>query len=172
MDGFSFHSPLDQWDERSLPVDEDSESTKLDDFDPNPQEREDEMSEREALETLTAYESANYHLEQVFADDSFAGWEYLPGVAENGEKVDEKHLTSELIIEDFRLDIGDTFIDYRRGESPMTITARYYTWWGHYQIATYDVRCEETGKKITKTEAELPRDITESDRIEMSNENV
>lgn len=167
VDEFSFHSPLDHWDEQSLPVDKNDESTELADFDSNPQEREDLMSEREALETLTAYESANYHLEQVFVDDSFAGWEYLPGVAENGERVDEKHLTSELMVEDFQFDVGDTFIHYRHSDSPMTVTAKYYTWWRPFQMATYDVRCEETGELITEIEAELPRDVTESDRVEV-----
>jgi len=171
VDEFSFHSPLDHWEEQSLPVDKDSESTKLDDFNSDPQEREDLMSEREALETLTAYESANYRLEQVFVDDSFAGWEYLPGVAENGERVDEKHLTSELMVEDFQFDVGDTFIHYRYSDSPITVTAKYYTWWRPFQMATYDARCEETGEVITEIEAELPRDVTESDRVEVIDSN-
>lgn len=36
-----------------------------------------------------------------------------------------------------------------------------------FQVATYNARCEETGEVITRIEAELLRDVTESDRVEV-----
>jgi len=170
--GFSFHSPIDYWSEQSVEISNDNEATELADFDTDPETREDVMNEREALETLATYDSANYHLDPVFIDRGqmgprFAGWEYLPGVAEHGGKVDEGYLSSEKVGGPEHFDIGDRLIDYRLSDSPVEITAKYYMWWGNSQIAAYDAQYEDTGHTITLEETDLPRDIASSDDIEV-----
>lgn len=166
--GYSFHSALEHWDEQLLPAVEDSETTELTDFDADPESRESLMSERKALETLTAYNSPNYYLDPVFIDSAtFVGWEYLPGTAEQGQKVDENHLSSELKVESHQFDVGDMLIDYRRNNSPMEIISKYYMWWGSLQMAAYDARCVDDDGVVTIEEGNLPNDISATDHIEV-----
>ncbi|MFB6185431.1 MAG: hypothetical protein ABEI86_01000, partial [Halobacteriaceae archaeon] len=89
---FSFHTPKDEWENPPLNCSP-SPSKTLDSFDSDPNNRSDNLSEREALKRLTEeFETPNNYLPTPFVDrqyrSKFAGWSHLPGAVEEGDKVD------------------------------------------------------------------------------------
>lgn len=88
---FSFHSPIDEWDEPSLDAPT-SPSKSLESFDADPDNRTDYYSEEEALKRLTEqFETPNNYLPVSFVDrrfrSEFAGWSQLPGAIEEDDRV-------------------------------------------------------------------------------------
>ncbi len=127
---FSFHSPVDEWDEP--PTDAPASATKtLESFEADPDAREVTLSETVALERLTErFESPNHFLETPFVDYEysceFAGWSDLPGAVDEGDRVDERVNAGVAHVADsFLFEVGDTF-DTRKGS--VRILDRYHAW--------------------------------------------
>lgn len=122
---FSYHSPVDEWDE--LPLDAPQSATKtLESFDADPDARDDTLSESAALERLTdQFESPNHFLETPFVEYEysceFAGWSGLPGAVEEGDRVHSRDGRGNR----FLFEIGDTFTT---GEGSCRIVDRYQAW--------------------------------------------
>lgn len=127
---FSFHSPVDEWDE--LPMDAPPSATKtLDSFETDPDTRTEHLSEKEALQRLTdRFETPNNYLPTPFVErgygSEFAGWSQLPGSLEEGDRVDgrfDRGITNPY--DEFLFAVGDTF-HTQQGECK--IVDRYQAW--------------------------------------------
>jgi hypothetical protein len=130
IDEFSFHTPTEEWD--NPPLNGSSSPAKsLDSFSADPDLRSDHLSEREALQRLTAeFETPNDYLPAPFVDreygSEFAGWSYLPGAIEEGDRVDGRFGRAiPNVDEAFLFAVGDSF-QTRKGEC--RIRDRYRAW--------------------------------------------
>lgn len=144
---FSFHTPTDEWEQPPLDAQTDPPKS-LDSFDANPGNRTDLLSEKEALERLTGqFETPNNYLESPFVEHGFswefAGWSYLPGTIEEGDKV-EGRFKHDFARSDFLFNVGDTF---RTKVGECEILERYSAWltplWDRSPLfprEAYDVR--------------------------------
>lgn len=132
VDGFSFHSPTDEWDEPPLDVSTSSSET-LDSFDADPDNRSDCLSEGEALRRLCEeIGSPNNYLETPFVHgdyrSKFAGWSQLPGAVEEGDRVDGRFgrkVEDSSRGGDFLFAVGDSF---QTTEGECQIRDRYQAW--------------------------------------------
>jgi hypothetical protein len=130
---WSFHAPVDQWEESGLDVENPSPSAtqELTDFDPvSPSEVEDLLGERDALRRLSKdFPSVNEFLSQPFLHheyrSEFAGWNSLPGAIEEGDSVSEEEFLSDHRGE-FMFEVGDRFDTVEQGE--VRIVDRYGMW--------------------------------------------
>lgn len=129
---FSFHSPVEDWpDEKwdELSLEEPSESTEtLESFDAAADSRDDQLSEREALSRLVEeFGTPNDHLSTPFVDyryrPEFAGWSFLPGALEEGDRVDDRFRRE--YGDDFLFAVGDAF---ETGKGRCRIRDRYEAW--------------------------------------------
>lgn len=110
--GYSYHSPVSQWDEP--PDDAPESTTTLEGFTADPDSRSSDLTKQEALTRLSEqFESPNHHIEIPFTSDDnvprFVGWSYLPGALEEGDKVPDQYLSKHNGDQDFVFEIGDTF---------------------------------------------------------------
>ncbi|MFB6197693.1 MAG: hypothetical protein ABEI52_05410 [Halobacteriaceae archaeon] len=127
---FSYHSPTDEWDEPPLGAPK-TPSKTLDSFDTDPGDRADHLSERAALKRLAdRFETPNAHLPAPFVHrdytSEFAGWSYLPGAIEEGDRVDgrfDREINDPY--DEFLFEVGDTF-QTRKGKCE--ILDRYQAW--------------------------------------------
>lgn len=148
---FSFHSPVDEFEEP--PLDAPQSATKtLDSFETDPESRAEQLSETDALQRLAEqFETPNNYLPTPFVkrgySSVFAGWSQLPGAIEEGSRVDGRfgREGSELA-EEFLFAVGDRF-DTRKGEC--RIVDRYQAWLTPYldrtpilPRAAYDVELD------------------------------
>ncbi|WP_251331590.1 hypothetical protein [Haloplanus pelagicus] len=126
---FSFHSPVDDWSDP--PADDLSASpTELDSFESAAGSRSDSLSEREALTRLSdVFGTPNDYLSAPFVEyhhPEFAGWSYLPGAIEEGDKVDGRFgRDTQSPYEEFLFVAGDEF-DTQNGHC--RIRDRYEAW--------------------------------------------
>lgn len=122
---FAFHSPISEWEEppaEELP----SSPRTIEDFGAAVEDREDRLSEREALSRLCEeHGTPNDHLPKPFvqyhARSEFTGWSELPGAIEQGDRVDDPPEHAE----PFLFEIGDEF-DTTEGRC--RIRDRSYAW--------------------------------------------
>lgn len=135
---YSFHSPIDDFDE-DFPVSEEEDIS--DEFDSDPNYGELPLSEREAIEILDERfsRSPNDFLTRKFLVDyhtpRFIGWNYASGSVEIGDKIDEEVIINEKHSEKFFFEVGDKF-ETREGK--LEICERYGIWSdGYHQYSDY-----------------------------------
>jgi hypothetical protein len=152
VENFGYHTLANAWEEPPLDA-PDTPSKTFDSYSVDDEKRPESLSEEEALRCLTKkYQSPNNYIGYPFVMDSenqrFVGWTPLPGVVEEGDKVDERLRG----IDDpkYMFEVGDTF---KTEKGNCEILDRYFAWLSDPRIdalrkmEAYDIRLEGHIKK-------------------------